>query len=386
MMKLKKVIAAVLSLGITGSFMPVCLSSAADQLIPGDINLDGRVNVSDLNYIKSIVIGENSTTKTADVNQDGAVNASDCVILSRYFLGLEKSLPEIKQQQTPSVSPSDLMADLRNTLTTPEPASVSVQRADVDYGTVKEITYFSTTANRNKNASVILPAGYNENQKYPVLYVNHGIFGNHMTMFDQTMAIQTIAANLAADGEAVQMIIVYTSMFSSSTMTEASGFDLESTKGYDAFLDDLTKDLMPYMEKNFSIKTGRENTAITGFSMGGREALYIGVSRPDLFGYIGAACPAPGVTPAQDMFMVHPGNMQESEFKIDAGENSPYIFLITGATNDGMVGEHPKLYHEILTKNGCDHVWQEVPQGGHDGITVKAHFYNFARYLFKATK
>ena len=53
---------------------------------------------------------------------------------------------------------------------------------------------------------------------------------------------------------------------------------------------------MPYIEKTYSVKTGRENTAITGFSMGGRESLLIGMQRPDLFSYIGAICPAPGVT------------------------------------------------------------------------------------------
>lgn len=29
------------------------------------------------------------------------------------------------------------------------------------------------------------------------------------------------------------------------------------------------------MAENYSIKTGRENTGVTGFSMGGREALYV---------------------------------------------------------------------------------------------------------------
>ena len=61
--------------------------------------------------------------------------------------------------------------------------------------------------------------------------------------------------------------------------------------------------------------------------------------------------------------MVHPGCMSEDEFKIDAGVNSPYVLMISGAAMDGVVGDHPQRYHNMLTKNGCDHVWQEVPQG-----------------------
>lgn len=54
---------------------------------------------------------------------------------------------------------------------------------------------------------------------------------------------------------------------------------------------------MPYIESHYSVKTGKDNTAIMGFSMGGRESLYISMKRPDLFGYVGAVCPAPGVSP-----------------------------------------------------------------------------------------
>ncbi len=67
---------------------------------------------------------------------------------------------------------------------------------------------------------------------------------------------------------------------------------------------------MPYMSKNYAIKT-----RITGFSMGGIESLYIGFSRSDLFGYIGAMCPAPVLT--TDL-------ITESDLKFT--ENYPYLF------------------------------------------------------------
>ena len=50
--------------------------------------------------------------------------------------------------------------------------------------------------------------------------------------------------------------------------------------------------------------------------MGGREGIYIGISRSDLFGYIGGACPPPGIVPAVDFFMKHKGSMTEQNLKL----------------------------------------------------------------------
>ena len=53
--------------------------------------------------------------------------------------------------------------------------------------------------------------------------------------------------------------------------------NLENSLAYDNFINDLEKDVMPFVEKTFFVSTGTENTAIAGFSMGGRETLYIGI-------------------------------------------------------------------------------------------------------------
>ena len=127
---------------------------------------------------------------------------------------------------------------------------------------------------------------------------------------------------------------------------------------------------MPYMEQHYSIKTGRENTAITGFSMGGRESLYIGLTRPDLFGYIGAMCPAPGVPLSGDRFRFT--------------DNEPYLFLISAGSNDTLIYSTPEGYHNSLTKNNTTHIWHYVNGGDHGGKTIRPHVYNFIRYIFKA--
>lgn len=368
--------------------------------IPGDLNGDKVIDSFDIVLERQAIINMFTGTQppaAADVNSDGAVRMDDLVLLSNYVLGKEKTFPEKpvtttttttrpKQTTTTTTKQSSgnqsaYMDKVRASMTNNVPASAT--NGNSNYGTLEKITYYSSTAGRNKSANVLLPDGYSTSEKYPVLYINHGIFGDENSMISG-MSIREMAGNLAQSGEAEKMIIVFPQMFSSNTMTSPGGMDQATCVGYDMFLDDLTKDLMPYMEKNYSIKTGRENTAISGFSMGGRESLYIGVMRPDLFGYIGAACPAPGVTPGSDMFMSHPGNMQESEFKIKDTSNYPYLWLITGGTNDSVVGTFPKQYHDILTTNGQDHIWQEIQGGGHDASCVTPMMYNFLKNIFKA--
>ena len=362
--------------------------------IIGDINGDGRIDAFDLVLERKAVIDTFSggtVSKATDIDSDGITGINDLVLLQEFLLEkinefpiAEKNPDEHSSTGNTTIDSSSYMAEVLADLQETEPYSATAENIGTNYGTVEKRTYYSSSAGRNKSVNVLLPPDYNQNESYPVLYVLHGIFGNEDTMLDSGMKIQTMLGNLIASGEAEKMIVVFPNMFTSKTMESPSGFDTATTQGYDNFLYDIADDLMPFIENNYSVKTGRENTAITGFSMGGRESLYIGISRPDLFGYIGAVCPAPGVTPASDMFMQHQGSMQENEFRFKEGDSLPYMFIISAAANDGTVGNNPENYHNILTRNNTNHIWQVIADGDHGGNTVRPHMYNFLRYVFRA--
>ena len=58
--------------------------------LPGDINLDGEVNIGDLNIIIGIILGQQydeGTVNRADVNKDGEVNIADVNALIGLILG-----------------------------------------------------------------------------------------------------------------------------------------------------------------------------------------------------------------------------------------------------------------------------------------------------------
>ncbi|WP_278291443.1 alpha/beta hydrolase [Ruminococcus flavefaciens] len=249
---------------------------------------------------------------------------------------------------------------------------------------VEKKTYNCKFTGGQKSCNVILPPNYSPSKQYPVMYVLHGIGGDENSMVSG-MGVQELMAGLVSSGKAEEMIIVLPSQYTSKNGNGGGGFGInqETCAAYDNFLYDISDSLIPYIEANYPVKTGRENRAITGFSMGGREAIYIGLMRPDLFGYVGGACPAPGITPGSDMFMTHPGCMQESEMKFRNVGPEPAVFMITGGTNDSVVGTFPKQYSDILTRNGVEHVYQSIPGGGHGADSVKPHLYTFMRYAFK---
>jgi|GEM_PF-611920 len=256
------------------------------------------------------------------------------------------------------------------------PSSATTERSSGTYGRKESITYYSTTAGRNKKANVQLPANYDPNKKYPVMYLLHGVMGSENDMVGNGTIIQ----NLVADGLAEEMIIVCPNMWSSATSASPNGINQTTMEGYDRFHLDLVNDLMPYMAEHYSVAEGKENTAVCGFSQGGRETLLIGLYHPDVIGYLCAISSAPGIVAATDNYMSHPGVFKEEEIKYE-GE-TPYLIMMTSGDNDTVVGKNPQEYHRIYTENGIAHTWWEIPGANHGGATSSG-VYNFAKYAFK---
>lgn len=250
----------------------------------------------------------------------------------------------------------------------------------VTYSEFRKYKYYSSTAERDTSVNVLLPPDYSEDKEYPVLYIMHGFYDNEDWMTRSVVNLTTIYGNLLANGEAEEMIIVLPYIFCDKDMPYCTGMDMANCLAYDNFINDLTTDLMPFIESEFSVAKGKENTAITGFSMGGRESLFIGFKRPDLFGYIGSACAAPGLVEIPDSPM-HPGQMTAEEMKFD--ENSPCLIFISSSKADGVVGSNPDNYRRIMAENEVEYLSHVMARTGHDHTSVKPHLYNFLKMLFK---
>ena len=56
-------------------------------ILPGDINGDGKVDISDVNAVINVMLGKTESTAVADVNGDGTVDISDVNIVINLMLG-----------------------------------------------------------------------------------------------------------------------------------------------------------------------------------------------------------------------------------------------------------------------------------------------------------
>ena len=255
---------------------------------------------------------------------------------------------------------------------------------EVKYGTIKHETYYSNTCRLERPFNILLPASYDGVKKYPVVYFQHGIFGDENCMiFDDNNKFKQLSANLAADGKAREMIFVFGHMYATDNPEQKPAFDPKAVEPYDNFINELVNDLMPYIESHYAVLTGRDNTAVCGFSMGGRESLYIGLQRPDLFGYVGAIAPAPGLIPGKDSYMEHKGMLQENQAKFPEGMPLPHFVMICCGTKDGVVGKFPLSYHELFEKNKIEHLWFEVSEADHNSDAVRTGIYYFIQKVFQ---
>lgn len=264
------------------------------------------------------------------------------------------------------------------TLSVPE--DILTKRDGVEYPSFKKYHYFSRTAGRQTPVNVLLPASYDGVKKFPVLYILHGYFDNEDWMARDVVKIDTMLPNLNQKGEAEEMIVVLPYIYCDKDVPACTGMNLQNSLAYDNFINDFTLDLIPFIESNFAVKTGRENTALTGFSMGGRESLFIGFKHPELFDYIGAVDPAPGIVELPGS-PGHPGQMKADQLRFT--EYVPKVVFFGSSFDHSEINDNPANYHAILTKNGVKHYWQHMPNHTHNEMIVKPHLYNFFRLAFK---
>lgn len=241
----------------------------------------------------------------------------------------------------------------------------------------------------NRYAMVVLPKDYSKAKKYPVVYMLHGLSDTPESMvgngiLDDGAGTQYVVWNAIANGDVKECIVVYPCVCCNEEGKSSFKTDAKTASYYDYIINDLTKVLMPAINKEYSTLTGRENTAVCGFSMGGRETLNIGIRRPDLFSGIGLFNPAPGALDGGDM-------LTKADLKLaDEYINSTYIQITKGAA-DKVVGSNPTNYYNALKAAGIPCSYYETmggdPAGKGDGghwATVYRHgLYNFLKRIFK---
>ncbi len=242
------------------------------------------------------------------------------------------------------------------------------------YSTAERISYTSEVTNATKHARVLLPADYDEDKEYPVLYLLHGWGGSDKTWLNKDADI--IIQNLFYLNDVTEMIVV----FPNSCVNEKEDVDdmdfLEASKVYDLTEEDLITSLMPYIESHYSVKTGKENTAIAGYSLGGKESLTTAFRHQDVFGYVGAFS---AVSPIAD----EEGHGYEptlDDLAIDESKGGFKYIMINVGVDDPYI-EGTGVIERALDRNNIEYVTYRTA-GAHENIVWQNALYNFGQHIF----
>lgn len=254
---------------------------------------------------------------------------------------------------------------------TPAPEAFDKEQADIPHGTVAECVYPSKTVGVDRKATIYLPPNYSKDKKYPVLYLLHGIGGDHVEWLNGGTP-QIIMDNLYAANKAVPMIIVMPNGRAlKDDRAQGNIYGPEMVKGFEIFERDLIDDLIPYIQSNYSTYTDREHRAIAGLSMGGGQSLNFGLGNMDVFAYVGGFSSAPNTKQPEQLIPDVEKTKQENKL----------LWMVCG-NKDGLMFNSSRL-KAFCDKNGVPCTLIEYPEGYHDFVVWKYGLYNFTQLIFK---
>ena len=243
------------------------------------------------------------------------------------------------------------------------------------YPTATRMKYHSKILNKKRTSKIFLPASYDQNREYPVLVLLHGLNGTQNTWENKDADV--IIQNLTYFEGVPEMIVVCPDS-NLNYKEDLSGLDfIETVKYFDKTRDELVGSIIPELKKQYRIKSGRDNMAIAGHSLGGRNALYTAFSYPEIFGYVGAFAPVR----VADYGNVNWINPLLKTFKLNKRKEMKKIVLSVG-TEDNRVGKSVDELSAYMDKEGVKHIFYHMP-GGHENKVWKNSLYNFVRYIFK---
>src|SRR5664279_1101734 len=250
------------------------------------------------------------------------------------------------------------------------PAGYDTPRNEIKKGKVDSIVYDSKTVGTKRKALVYTPPSYNKAKKYPVLYLLHGIGGDEKEWLKGGQP-QIILDNLYAENKLQPMIVI---MPNGRAMKNdrATGNIMapEKVQAFATFENDLIKDLIPYIEKNYPVIKDAEHRAIAGLSMGGGQSLNFGLGNLDKFAWIGGFSSAPNTKKPEDLVP----DPDEAKKKLK-------VLWISCGDNDGLISFSQRT-HDYLVAKSVPHIFYIEP-GIHDFKVWKNDLYMFSQLLFK---
>jgi len=164
--------------------------------------------------------------------------------------------------------------------------------------------------------------------------------------------------------------LIATGSCASAIVVMPNGPDSVSQSGMRTFEKDLLDSLLPWVERQFRVKGDGASRAIAGLSMGGFEAIRIGLSHPGQFAWIGVFSAG-----------LRPGLVSNNELRAlgadrDRARRELKLVYVRIGKKDFLL-ENARALRTWLQRGKINHIYQEVP-GAHEWPVWRAALEDFA--------
>jgi enterochelin esterase-like enzyme len=253
---------------------------------------------------------------------------------------------------------------------------------DVPHGEIRAKNYFSKTMGTWRNINIYTPPGYDNDAKksYPVLYIQHG-GGEDERGWAVQGKTNIILDNLIAERKAVPMIVVIANGNVTKPGVSAGGYNDTAMA---LFKEEILGSVVPFVEKNYRVKHGAVNRAISGLSMGGGQAFYTGLRNTNAFGNVGVFSTGlfGGINrqagaAAFDPEIAIPGILTNPQ----SFNNKLKVFYISVGEQDPRIEPTKKLIETFKSK-GLNVQFASFP-GSHEWQVWRKSLHDFAQKIFK---
>lgn len=292
-----------------------------------------------------------------------------CLVSSQQLSAQDDASNRERPRRAGFAGPIELGPDDKQLYDDP-PGSIVEKRDGIPHGTLTLIEYESKTVGTTRKLNIYTPPNYSKEERYPVLYLLHGIGGDE-TEWQRFASPDILFDNLIADGKAVPMIVVMPNGRAQKN-DRAEGNVMAAAPAFAVFERDLLDDVIPAVESRYSVKADREHRAIAGLSMGGGQSLNFGLRHLDTFAWVGGFSSAPNTKTPEELIP-------------DAGKAKEQLKLLwlSCGKKDGLIRISQRL-QRYLKDNDVPHVWN-VDSHGHDPTHWRNNLYYFAQKLFRET-
>jgi enterochelin esterase family protein len=268
----------------------------------------------------------------------------------------------------PNLKTGSTASTISSVLDIPGDATTFYRGQNVPHGDVHTHWYQSKSLNSLRRLTVYTPPGYDASTaRLPVLYLFHGANADESAWIRLGRA-NLILDNLMAAGKIKPFIVVMPFGYGVDPNGGPQG---ENTA---RFARDLIEDVIPYTQERYRTSTDRTQRAIVGLSMGGGEALTIGLNHLDLFSYVGGFSAAIGQSAGfSKTFAGLVG---------DPDANKKLRLLWVGCGTEDSLFAPNKSFSDFLTANKVKHTFKQSG-GAHTWMVWRRYLSEVSPLLFQ---